>query len=56
MQWANGQKIFKRNPQALKAIQAFMDRKPGATLDVLTRTELDAFKIKAQSLNVSLQR
>ena len=52
--WAVTYKAF--GPAARKAIENFILRKQGATLDTLTGTERNSLRMKAVELGVSLMR
>jgi hypothetical protein len=52
IQWAIGRKAY--SSRVAKVIENFIRQKDGATLDVLTNNELNALKIQATSLGVSI--
>jgi hypothetical protein len=56
LQWTYGNKAYRDNPGVITVIEKFLYRKPNASLDALSISELNAFKIEAATLGVSLVR
>jgi hypothetical protein len=56
IQWAVGYKAYKSCPGVIKAIENFVNRKQGSSLDLLTSNQLNMLKAQATKLGASLTR